>query len=325
MEIKYRLGSLDRKGAKKDPRNYLFSSIKTATAVPGTFMEMVDNLKSFAGMRNQFYGDCTSQGGAGMKEYHEQKILSPHFLYNMIKKISGLYDVEGDYGINVMKALVKYGICEEYLFPTVPATSWLKYVKMEPSAQAYANALLHKGRTYWEVNEDSYAEYQRAMSVFKTPVCCSMEVFQNYLNCTASGILPLPSGDFLGGHFIAAVGYDTVGIWFKNSWGKNWGNGGYFCIPYADWNKHRISNCFVLLDLNKDMIYRINKTDGEQYLLDDNLMIGFNIADNIELTAIKARGLNEEPLDITAEQLKAYRMYSLVSKDRLGDLFGLKS
>ncbi len=39
----------------------------------------------------------------------------------------------------------------------------------------------------------------------------------------------------IGGHAVAAVGYDDANQWFivRNSWGNNWGMNGYFTLPYA--------------------------------------------------------------------------------------------
>jgi C1A family cysteine protease len=38
----------------------------------------------------------------------------------------------------------------------------------------------------------------------------------------------------LGGHAVLAVGYDdaTQRFTIRNSWGANWGQGGYFTMPY---------------------------------------------------------------------------------------------
>ena len=319
------MGCLDRKSDKPDPRNFKFRSIKTAEVIPATFMDMYYKLLEVSGTNNdcQFYGDCTSYGGEIPKRYQEEKVLSRHFLYNAIKKISGRYDTEGDYLINAMKALCKMGVCEEAYFPTVPAVSWLKYVMQEPSEDAKANALIHKGRTYWELDRNDFEEFKRAMSVFKTPLNFAMEWNVSYYNCPASGHLPLPTGEWVGGHSLAVVGFDGVGIWGKNSHGKSWGKNGYFFIPYEDWTKHSIATAFVLLDLNKNMIYKMNPVTGEQYLLEDGLMIGFNIGDNIELDILKSRGLNEQPSAISEAELKNYKLYPLVNKDRLGDLFGI--
>jgi len=39
----------------------------------------------------------------------------------------------------------------------------------------------------------------------------------------------------LGGHAFALVGYNEVGFLVQNSWGTDWGKGGYATLPYEDW------------------------------------------------------------------------------------------
>ena len=52
-----------------------------------------------------------------------------------------------------------------------------------------------------------------------------------------SGILPMPQkGEKqVGGHAVCCVGYDDAKQMFliRNSWGTDWGQAGYFWMPYA--------------------------------------------------------------------------------------------
>ncbi len=41
--------------------------------------------------------------------------------------------------------------------------------------------------------------------------------------------------ELLGGHAFAIVGYDEDGFWIQNSWGRNWGKGGFGHLTYEDW------------------------------------------------------------------------------------------
>ena len=54
---------------------------------------------------------------------------------------------------------------------------------------------------------------------------------------TKTGNVPMPNTKkerFLGGHAVTCVGYDDAkSVWImKNSWGSNWGDKGYFYLPY---------------------------------------------------------------------------------------------
>jgi C1A family cysteine protease len=52
-----------------------------------------------------------------------------------------------------------------------------------------------------------------------------------------TGIVRMPgkSERALGGHAVMAVGYDQENrrLLIRNSWGKAWGKGGYFTMPFA--------------------------------------------------------------------------------------------
>ena len=42
---------------------------------------------------------------------------------------------------------------------------------------------------------------------------------------------------YQGGHAVAAVGFNDLGILIKNSWGADWNDGGYTVWPYDEFNK----------------------------------------------------------------------------------------
>lgn len=59
-------------------------------------------------------------------------------------------------------------------------------------------------------------------------------VYQDFFSYR-SGVYRHVSGDAAGGHCVEICGYDdSQGCWIcKNSWGTNWGEGGYFRIAYG--------------------------------------------------------------------------------------------
>ena len=59
-------------------------------------------------------------------------------------------------------------------------------------------------------------------------------VYQDFFSYR-SGVYRHVSGNSAGGHCIEIVGYsDSLGAWIcKNSWGTNWGEGGFFKIAYG--------------------------------------------------------------------------------------------
>jgi len=67
------------------------------------------------------------------------------------------------------------------------------------------------------------------------PYEATMSVYQDFLRYTG-GVYRYTYGAFLGYHAVTIVGYDdTGGYWIaKNSWGKGWGESGWFRIAYGE-------------------------------------------------------------------------------------------
>ena len=55
----------------------------------------------------------------------------------------------------------------------------------------------------------------------------------------------------LGGHAVCLVGYDDAHNWFiaRNSWGPNWGDHGYFYMPYQVIRDTNMSSDFWTINL----------------------------------------------------------------------------
>ena len=58
--------------------------------------------------------------------------------------------------------------------------------------------------------------------------------------------MPGPDEDVVGGHAVLAVGYDDATQTFlvRNSWGADWGQAGYFTMPYAYLTTRGLSSDF---------------------------------------------------------------------------------
>ncbi len=97
----------------------------------------------------------------------------------------------------------------------------------------------------------SLANFKNSIFQNEVPVVFAMDWNSAYNADKVTGILPLPTGTYVGGHAICAVGWDKEGMWVKNSWGEDWGQAGHFKILFKDWPKHVIYSPYVLLNLPK--------------------------------------------------------------------------
>lgn len=67
------------------------------------------------------------------------------------------------------------------------------------------------------------------------PLASYLDVYEDFF-AYSGGVYQHVAGDYVGGHFVAIVGYDDAGgYWIaKNSWGTGWGEQGWFRIAYGD-------------------------------------------------------------------------------------------
>ena len=104
-----------------DIRDYQLAELQEAVDLPEEF----DLRSQMTPISSQFYGTCTSHAVDGVKEFQEKEDLSQRFIYYNTKKISGLWNIQGDYLRNALKAVCNYGVCLEKTFPdsAVPVLS----------------------------------------------------------------------------------------------------------------------------------------------------------------------------------------------------------
>jgi C1A family cysteine protease len=110
-----------------------------------------------------------------------------------------------------------------------------KFAK-KPTPQCYSDALIHKITSYYKVL--TFNDMQTALAN-GYPFVFGFSVYQSFetIQVAKTGILNLPKKkeQLLGGHAVMCVGYDNLTGRFKvrNSWGPQWGQGGYFTMPYG--------------------------------------------------------------------------------------------
>jgi C1A family cysteine protease len=191
-------------------------------------------------------GSCTANALAFCYQYDEnhkrclshQKELNEFtpsrlFIYYNERNIEGhVLDDSGAEihdGVQVMNTL---GVCNE--------TEWVYDISkftVKPDASCYTNALLHKTSAYKPIQQD-LQQIQLAL-IAGFPVVFGFSVYESFespdVAKTGNMPIPLPTEKCLGGHAVAAVGFDDTRQVFivRNSWGASWGDKGYFYMPYA--------------------------------------------------------------------------------------------
>jgi C1A family cysteine protease len=142
--------------------------------------------------------------------------------------------------------VVKQGVCDENEWPYDIA----RFAE-QPAGRCYADA--HRNRAA------GYQRVPRTLNQFKGclahgyPIVFGFRVYQSFespeVARTGEVPLPAPGEEALGGHAVLAVGYeDATGRFLvRNSWGPDWGNAGYFTLPYGYLTDRGLSSDFWAL------------------------------------------------------------------------------
>lgn len=177
-------------------------------------------------------GTCVSFAAvAGIKEYQEKKEhgrlieLSPRYVYHLCKQMDGIPQEEGTFPRVAMKVLAQKGVCLEKCWP------YRSYQNDRPCPEADEQAQPYRIRTYARLTD--LDEMERSLSL-NGPFLAGVEVFSVWFRSNGRIPLPSPGETSLGGHAICIMGYSRSEKFFKfkNSWGSDWGDGGYGYLPY---------------------------------------------------------------------------------------------
>jgi hypothetical protein len=216
-----------------DSRDWLYDNYLNQTnySLP-IILDYRTNLLPVRNQGNQ--GSCFAMSVACMKEYQEKQdyglneYLSPQFFYNIR---GNLYDnnkqnEEGMYGRNVMKLLMKYGICSENLY----SYGRIQYKDKIPES-CFKEAENHKIKGYGRVLSIEALKY----SLKYNGLCLIVFPIYNY---GPEMWIKNENDKFLGGHAMTIVGYLEKCFIIRNSWGPDWGDNGYSYYFFSDWGAH---------------------------------------------------------------------------------------
>jgi C1A family cysteine protease len=230
-----------------DERDFIYRSLVKIIELPESF----DREAECSSVRNQGdNGFCYAFSGEAMKEQQEWKeypdlkpIFSPLFLAKNCKDIDGIPEDEGSYIRSVMDVLFKIGICCESSYPYESYEKPLKFPII--SDIILEEASKYKIKSYATCNsleEIKTAIYNNGLVLAGILVCSNFMYPEN-------GFINNPEGSILGGHAITLIGWDDNlqhtykngktrkgFLKCKNSWGEEWGDSGYFYLPYDFYN-----------------------------------------------------------------------------------------
>jgi C1A family cysteine protease len=198
---------------------------------------------------------CTAHAGVGLVEYFEKRAFGGHidasrlFLYKVTRNLLNWQGDTGAFLRTTMEAMVLFGVPPEEYCQYNSADS-----DKEPDAFLYAFAQSYRTISYYRLDPpetpmDVLLTRIKTYLAVGLPSMFGFTVYSSSQQAEKSGMIPYPtSGEkILGGHAVMTVGYDdakkitntnrggkeTIGaMLIRNSWGTDWGEGGYGWLPY---------------------------------------------------------------------------------------------
>lgn len=220
-----------------DSRDFLYAQLRGPTSPLPRFVDLRPQCSPVEDQGE--LGSCTANALVGALEFLEPMSkrkpatdLSRLFLYYNERALEGTVNEDSGAALrDGIKTLRIHGICPETLWPYD-----IRRFRERPPTLCYEQALNHQLLTYHSIRSIDEA---RACLADHYPFVFGFAVFDAFesLQVSKTGQLdyPGPTESQRGGHAVLAVGYDDARERFiiRNSWGPNWGQSGYFTMPYA--------------------------------------------------------------------------------------------
>lgn len=184
-------------------------------------------------------GSCTANAIANAFLFEKMKqkdialfLPSRLFIYYNERALEGT--LKSDSGAEIrdgIKTLIKQGVCPEPEWPYK-----ICKFKSKPSKKCYSNALKNQLEKYLSIPQTIFDLKNCLADGY--PFIFGFTVYESFESdqVAKTGLMPMPSKNesILGGHAVWAVGYDDIKRVFiiMNSWGAEWGDKGYFYMPY---------------------------------------------------------------------------------------------
>lgn len=198
-------------------------------------------------------GSCVAQAVAGCMQFVEMKQLeaSPNlsrlFIYYNARAIIGTTNSDsGAYIRDGMKTVNLQGACVESLWQYIESK-----IFTVPPQECYAAAPEHKIIAYRRINQTLHDMKSALASGY--PFTFGFSVYESFesdiVRTTGKVPMPDPNESLLGGHAVICTGYHdfTKRFFCRNSWGTNWGDKGYFTMPYEYLTNNNYSDDFWLI------------------------------------------------------------------------------
>jgi C1A family cysteine protease len=229
---------------KPDHRDLKYAIHRMGVEAPEDASKLVTHVDLTAQMPPVYdqgeLGSCTGNSIAAGFQFERMKqklanwVPSRLFIYYFERLMEGT--VNEDAGAQIrdgIKVIATNGVPEETLWPYNPTEFAIK-----PTTAAIQFAEAHKATQYMRLDGTKLSELKTCLAA-GYPFVFGFTVYPAFESeeVAKTGVCPMPdlTTQPVGGHAVLCVGYDDASQTFRvrNSWGPDWGQKGYFTIPYA--------------------------------------------------------------------------------------------
>ena len=205
-------------------------------------------------------GSCTANAIAAAYEFDEYKqsekkpfMPSRLFIYYNERKMEGSVDIDSGAQIrDGIKSINRIGVVSEEAWPYDEE----KFTN-QPPEELYILAKKHQSVQYQRVKQDITHIKQVLQEGY--PIVFGFVVYKSFetpeVAKTGMMVMPKDNDEQMGGHAVMAVGYDDKQevVIVRNSWGEEWGDKGYFYMPYEFITNSDLASDFWTVQRVKDI------------------------------------------------------------------------
>lgn len=253
-------------------------SYRSARKAPSRLPKKSDLRRYCAEIEDQGdIGSCTAHAVVGLVEYYARRKGDDEFhgsrlfVYKVARRIAGLVGDSGAFIRSALGAAVVCGVPPERYWPYTDDEDAFDY---DPDNFVYAAAANFQALSYFRYDPAGHMPKDRETLLRELkaglrdelPFAFGFYGFPSFDHAdVVEGDIPLPSHseEAAWGHAVMAVGYDddkeiahpvtsdvSKGAFLiRNSWGRDWGDGGYGWLPYDYVRFYLASDFWSLVDM----------------------------------------------------------------------------
>jgi len=248
-----------------DRRDFLLGKVQVSVPIPDTYSTDLSQVPIlYQKQQPSCIGHATASGLMAIGDTPSRD-FSPRFIYALCKKYDGIPNAEGTYYREAVKIVKGYGCSDNAQFPNDVNLDKDTYKNADLiTPDAYDVGQIRIIKAYVQVDDLSFNGIKQAIYQNKVVLMGVKVGTEWWTDKNGNGswqekdILPLrPPKQIISGHAILCYGYSNNYIFFRNSFGKDWGrNGdGYFGIEYLPY----VQEAWTFIDLPDETIKNLIK------------------------------------------------------------------